>query len=89
MAVRYIPDGYHSVTPYMLVGDVDQLVDFLTAAFGAEEKERVPNQDGKTGHAEVLIGDSYVMMGRAQDEFPPLPCMIFMCRTRTPPTRRR
>ncbi len=37
MAVRYIPDGYHSVTPYMLVGDVDQLVDFLTAAFGAEE----------------------------------------------------
>ena len=71
MAVRYIPDGYHSVTPYMLVGDVDQLVDFLTAAFGAEEKERVPNQDGKTGHAEMLIGDSYVMMGRAQDEFPP------------------
>ena len=78
MAVRYIPDGYHSVTPYMLVGDVDQLVDFLTAAFGAEEKERVPNQDGKTGHAEVLIGDSYVMMGRAQDEFPPLPCMLYI-----------
>ena len=78
MPVRYIPDGYHSVTPYMLVGDVDQLVDFLTAAFGAEEKERVPNQDGKTGHAEVLIGDSYVMMGRAQDEFPPLPCMLYI-----------
>ncbi len=78
MAVRYIPDGYHSVTPYMLVGDVDQLVDFLTAAFGAEEKERVPNQDGKTRHAEVLIGDSYVMMGRAQDEFPPLPCMLYI-----------
>ncbi len=78
MAVNFIPDGYHSVTPYMVVGNVDELVDFLAAAFGAEEKERVPNQDGKTGHAEVLIGDSYVMMGRAQDDFPPLPCMLYV-----------
>ncbi len=78
MAVNFIPEGYHSVTPYMVVGNVDELVDFLAAAFGAEEKERVPNQDGKTGHAEVLIGDSYVMMGRAQDDFPPQPCMLYI-----------
>ena len=78
MAVNFIPEGYHSVTPYMVVGNVDELIDFLAAAFGAEEKERVPNQDGKTGHAEVLIGDSYVMMGRAQDDFPPQPCMLYI-----------
>lgn len=78
MAVHYIPEGYGSVTPYMVVEDVDQLVDFLTAAFGAEEKERVPNQDGKAGHAEVLIGDSHVMMGRAQEDFPALPCMLYV-----------
>ena len=78
MAVNFIPEGYHSVTPYMVVGDVDELIDFLAAAFGAEEKERVPNQDGKTGHAEVLIGDSCVMMGRAQDDFPPQPCMLYI-----------
>lgn len=78
MTMHYIPEGYHSVTPYMVVEDVDRLVDFLTAAFGAEEKERVPNQDGKTGHAEVLIGDSYVMMGRAQEDFPALPCMLYV-----------
>ena len=78
MAVHYIPDGYHAVTPYMVVPDVDQLVDFVKAAFGAEEKERVPNQDGKTGHAEVTIGDSCVMMGRAQDDFPALPGMLYV-----------
>jgi len=78
MAVNFIPEGYHSVTPYIVVGNVDELIDFLAAAFGAEEKERVPNQDGKTGHAEVLIGDSYVMMGRAQDDFPPQPCMLYI-----------
>ena len=78
MAVHYIPDGYHTVTPYMIVEDVDQLVDFLKAAFGGEEKERVPNQDGKTGHAEVLIGDSHLMMGRAQEDFPALPCMLYV-----------
>ena len=78
MSGHYIPDGYHTVTPYMVVEDVDRLVDFLKAAFGAEEKERVPNQDGKTGHAEVLIGDSYLMMGRAQEDFPALPCMLYV-----------
>lgn len=78
MAVHYIPDGYHAVTPYLVVPDVDQLVDFVKAAFGAEEKERVPNQDGQTGHAEVTIGDSYVMMGRAQDDFPAVPGMLYV-----------
>lgn len=78
MSRHYIPDGYHTVTPYMVVEDVDRLVDFLKAAFGAEEKERVPNQDGKTGHAEVLVGDSYLMMGRAQEDFPALPCMLYV-----------
>ena len=78
MAVNPIPDGFHTVTPYMVVADVDQCLDFLKAAFGAAEKGRVPNQDGRTGHAEVLIGDSHVMMGRAQDEFPALPCMLYL-----------
>ena len=78
MAVKPIPEGYHTVTPYIVVDDVDPLIDFLVAAFGATEKERVPSQDGPTGHAEVIIGDSYVMMGRAQAEFPALPCMLYV-----------
>ena len=78
MTVNPIPEGYHTVTPYLVVDDVDRLLDFLKAAFDATEKERVPGQDGATGHAEVLIGDSHVMMGRAQDEIPKLPCMLYV-----------
>ena len=78
MAVKPIPEGYHTVTPYIVVDDVDPLIDFLVAAFGATEKERVPRQDGRTGHAEVTIGDSFVMLGRAQEGFPALPCSFYV-----------
>ncbi len=78
MTVKPIPDGFHTVTPYMVVADVDRFLDFLKAAFGATATERVPSQDGKTGHAEALIGDSYVMMGRAMEESPALPCMLYL-----------
>ena len=78
MTVKPIPDGFHTVTPYMVVADVDRFLEFLKAAFGAAVTERVPSQDGNTGHAEALIGDSYVMLGRAQDEFPALPCMLYL-----------
>ena len=78
MTVNPIPEGYHTVTPYLVVDDVDRLIDFLRAAFDAVEKERVPGKDGRTGHAEVILGDSYVMMGRAQPEFPATPCMLYV-----------
>ncbi len=78
MSESAAPEGQRSVTPYLVASDVDQLIDFLTAAFGATEKERVPGQDGRTGHARVAIGDSYVMMGRAQEGFPALPCYVYV-----------
>lgn len=78
MAVKPIPEGYHTLTPYIVVDDVDRLVDFLKAAFDATEKERMPGKDGRTGHAELLIGDSHVMLGRAQPEWPAQPCMIYV-----------
>ena len=72
MAAKRVPDGYHTLTPYIVVDDPDRLVDFLMAAFGAAGNQRVPGQDGRTGHADVTIGDSHVMMGRAQQAFPAL-----------------
>ena len=66
MAVHYIPEGYHSVTPYLIVDDAARALDFYKRAFGAEEKFRMPMGD-KIGHAEILIGDSHVMLA---DEFP-------------------
>lgn len=78
MTVKPVPEGYHTLTPYLIVDDVDRLIDFLKAAFDATEKERMPGKDGRTGHADVLIGDSHVMMGRAQPEWPAQPCMIYV-----------
>ena len=61
-----IPDGYNSVTPYLVVDDAKRAIEFYSQAFGAEEKFRLPMGD-KIGHAEVKIGDSFVMLA---DEFP-------------------
>jgi PhnB protein len=64
--VKPIPEGYHSVTPYLIVDDAAKAIDFYKDAFGAEEKFRLPMGD-RIGHAEIKIGDSFVMLA---DEFP-------------------
>ena len=64
--VQPIPEGYHSVTPYLIVDDAAKAIDFYKAAFGAEERFRLPAGD-KVAHAEIKIGDSFVMLA---DEFP-------------------
>ena len=59
-------DGYHSVTPYLTVNDAAAAIEFYTKAFGATEVMRLPMGD-KIGHADIMIGDSHVMLA---DEFP-------------------
>ena len=66
MSVKPIPEGYHSVTPYIVVDDAAAALDFYKRAFGAEEVLRMPMGD-RIGHAEIKIGDSFVMLA---DEFP-------------------
>ncbi len=66
MAVNYIPDGYHTVTAYLMVDDAAKALDFYREAFGAEELYRLPMGD-KIGHAEIMIGDTHLMLA---DEFP-------------------
>ena len=62
-AVKPIPDGFHSVTPYLVVRDAAKALAFYQSAFGAEERYRMPGPDGKVMHAEFRIGDSIVMIG--------------------------
>lgn len=78
MAVKPIPEGHHSVTPYLLVDDVARLIDFLTRAFQAVETLRMPRPDGKIGHAEMKIGDSMVMMGQPQGQGKPTPSTLYL-----------
>lgn len=58
-----IPAGFHTLTPYLTVKDGAEAIDFYKRAFGAKERLRMPGPDGKTvGHAEIIIGDSIVML---------------------------
>jgi len=78
MPVKPVPEGYHTVTPYLSVPGVTKLIDFLNQAFGAQETERIPRPDGGIAHAEVRIGDSMVMMGEPMGEFRPMPATIYL-----------
>lgn len=66
MTVKSIPDGYHSVTPYLTVDDAAAAIEFYKRAFGATEVMRMPMGD-KIGHAEVMVAGSHVMLS---DEWP-------------------
>ena len=57
-----IPDGYHSVTPYLIVKDASRAIDFYKKAFGAKEIMRFPGPNNTVAHAEIQIGDSRVML---------------------------
>ncbi len=78
MAVRPIPEGHHTVTPYLVVRNVPEFIGFLEQAFGAEEVGRFAGQDGRVMHAEVRIGDSFVMMGEPTEDIKEIPAMIHL-----------
>ena len=67
MSVKPIPEGYHSVTPYLMVDRGVAAIEFYKKAFGAVELFRFPAPGGKIGHAEIKVGDSPIMLA---DEFP-------------------
>jgi uncharacterized glyoxalase superfamily protein PhnB len=78
MAVKPIPEGHHTVTPYLVVRGAAQLIEFMKQAFAAEEIQRMTRPDGSIGHAEVKIGDSRLMLGEAGGEFTPMPAMLHL-----------
>jgi PhnB protein len=78
MAVKARPDGYHSITPYLVVDGAARLIDFLVQAFGAEEHERFAAPGNRIGHAELRIGDSIVMLGDARPAYPAMQAMLYL-----------
>jgi uncharacterized glyoxalase superfamily protein PhnB len=89
MTVKPIPDGFHSVTPYLLVPGVARLIDFLKEAFGATETHRSVGPDGHVMHAQVRIGDSVVMMGEPRGDWQPIPGSLYLYVHDTDATYRR
>jgi len=78
MTVKPIPDGYRTLTPFILVKDAAKLIDYILKAFDGKIKSRHDGPDGKVMHAEILIGDSILMLGEANEKYPAMPAMLYL-----------
>lgn len=72
----YKPDGYHSVSPYLIVDGASATIEFLRRVFGAVEIRRFPDPKGKIMHAEVRIDDTVVMIADGAEGWPPVPSHV-------------
>ena len=77
-SVRPIPEGFHTITPYLVVEGAPKLIQFLKQAFGAQEQFRLARPDGGIMHAEMKIGDSIIMMGAPMGEAKARPCSLYL-----------
>lgn len=78
MSVKPVPDGYHTVTPLLLLKEVKKEITFLKAAFDAVQLSLHESPEGNVMHAEVQIGDSRIMLGEARAEWQPTPSMLYL-----------
>ena len=67
-----IPEGFHTVTPYLVLRDAARAIDFYQQAFGATVMLRIPHPDGGIMHAEIMVGDSPIMLTDESPKFPQL-----------------
>jgi uncharacterized glyoxalase superfamily protein PhnB len=78
MPVKPIPENYPRVSPYLIVKDCAETIEFLKYVFGAKEREKMVLPDGTINHAEVSIGDSVIMMGKAAEPHPAQTTMLYI-----------
>ena len=78
MSVKPIRDGFHTITPYLVVQNGSRLIEFLSAAFDGKLISRRDRPDGSLMHAEMRIGDSMLMMGESAGEFGTMPTSIYL-----------
>jgi len=76
--VNPIPQGYGTVTPYLIVDGVPKLIDFLKETFHAEERARINDKEDHVGHAEIKIGNSIVMMADSTAQYRPIPSQLYV-----------
>jgi len=78
MPVKPIPDGYHTITPYITAADASAVLEFIQRAFGARVHHRMDGPDGDVWHADLVLGDSHLMIGKAAPPRTPMPAMIYL-----------
>jgi PhnB protein len=75
MSISPIPEGFHTITPNIIVAGVEKAIEFYKLAFGAEEKFRLAMPDGTIVHCELAIGDSRLNIGEAMEGWPAHPLL--------------
>lgn len=78
MTTKPIPNGLHTVTPYVIVENAAALLDFVTKVFDAKQRELIRGPDGKIGHAEVVIGDSVIMLADKPSHREAMPASLYV-----------
>ena len=73
-----IPEGFHTVTPFLIVKDSTKLLEFIKKAFNGETTSMMKDPDGKVMHATARIGDSNIMLSDEMDRFPAMSCMLYL-----------
>lgn len=89
LMATYAPEGFRTVTPYLVVRGAERLLEFLAAAFGAETLDRNVRPDGSIGHAQVRIGDSLIELADGSPEWPALTAGLHIYVADTDATYRR
>lgn len=78
MSVKPVPDGYHTITPYLIVEAPDKLIDFIEKAFNGQVLFKMQDEAGRINHAEMKIGDSILMLAGASDEWKPTKTLLHL-----------
>ena len=76
--VKPVPEGYHTVTPYLIVSGVRELIAFLQRVFDAKIVHLMEGPGGSVMHADVRVGDSSIMMGEASAQWPAMPSSLYV-----------
>ncbi|HEY1496106.1 MAG TPA: VOC family protein [Candidatus Solibacter sp.] len=76
--LKVVPEGYHTITPYLIVEGAAKLVEFLKTVFHATVISTMNKPDGKLGHTELRIGDSVLMLADARDQWHAMPTMLYL-----------
>jgi PhnB protein len=78
MSIKPIPDGFHTVTPHITIKGASALMQFFRDAFNATERSRTQDAAGRIANAEMVIGDSIVMIADASEKYPPMPSAYYL-----------
>ena len=76
--VKPIPEGYHTVTPYLIVDKAQEVIEFMKRAFGAQLVFQMANPDGSIGHSELRVGDSMIMLSSEREQWKAMPTMVHL-----------